>query len=505
VFACVRILSESLAMLPAILYRSLEGGGKERLRGHSIYALIHDAPNDELTPFAFKETLMAHCLTWGNCYAEIEFSGRGLPVALWPLAPQRVNVDRGADGGLIYDVQNTGGPNTVLKPADVLHVPALGFDGIHGYSPVRMAMQAVGLGLAAETFGSRFFGNGANATGVLTHPAQLSKTALDNLKQSFREKHQGLDNSHEPLILEEGMKYDRWTIPPEEAQFLETRKFQVQEVARIYRVPPHMLADLDRATFSNIEHQSLEFVSYSLMPWLVRWQEALTRRLLTPEDRAAGMFIEFVPQALLRGDAAGRATYYRQMREMGVLTADDICEFENLNPLPDGLGKTYILPANMQDAAKLTEPAPAPAPTPAPEPPPASDDEDEDEDEEEDEGDDMQRMRAAVRLLAVDAARRVVRKEVNALTRAADKPDYRAKLAAFYADHTAHVIEVLCPVAQALERAGMACRNLPDVAAAYARRAAAQLAGDNPAALLAAWERDAAAQLIDELTGAHHE
>jgi HK97 family phage portal protein len=480
VMGCVRILSETLGMLPAFVYRRLPGGGKERLPEHPVYQLIHDDPNDEMVPIGFKETVMAHIVTWGNGFAEIERSGRGIPSQLWPITPDRVRIDRTRDGRLFYDVREDHGPNTTFDPADMLHIPGLGYDGIKGYSPVRMSMQAIGLGLAAETFGSTFFGNGANAGGVLEHPNTLSDTAAKHIYDSFVKRAAGLSNAHNPLILEEGMKFNKWSVPPEEAQFLQTRKFQVEEIARIYRVPPHMLADLDRATFSNIEHQGISFIVHSMMPWFARWEQWLAKKLLTREERRAGLFVEFLVTAMLRGDASARATFYKMMRELGALNADEIREAENMNPLPDGQGKMYLVPLNMAPADKIEEiQKPESAPAPAAKEAPAKPD------------DERVAILPVLRVMATDAAKRIVMKEILA----AKRDSFRSKSDEFFADHPATVTTTLAPIVQAMTLAGLPAVDLGAVTSAHVERAKAGIID------VQTWEQHGPGQLVRALIG----
>lgn len=347
VYASVRLLSETMASLPLIVYRRLTGGGKERATDHPLYLVLHDQVNPYMTSMVFRETLMAHLLLWGNAYAEIEYDKKGNIVALWPLLPDRTYPRMDAvTSELYYYTTVASGQEIKLPSWKVLHIPGLGFNGLVGRSPIRMAREAIGLSLATEEFGSRFFGQGAKPGGVLEHPGKLSDDSMRRLRASWAEIHSGLHNSHRIAILEEGMKYQQIGIPPEDAQFLETRRFQVNEIARIFRVPPHMIGDLDRATFSNIEQQSLEFVVYSLRPWLVRWEQAINAKLLMPEQRQI-YFVEHLVDGLLRGDIQSRYQAYAVARQNGWLSADDIRELENMNPLPDGQGNIYLVNGNM--------------------------------------------------------------------------------------------------------------------------------------------------------------
>ncbi len=352
VYSCVRILSEAVASLPIHVYRYNSQGGKEKALNHPLYFLLHDEPNPEMTSFVFRETLMTHLLLWGNAYAQIIRNGRGEIVALYPLMPDRMNVDRDEYGKLYYeytvsseDAHTLKGTTVRLEPSDVLHVPGLGFDGLVGYSPIAMAKNAIGLAIAAEEYGSKFYANGAAPSGVLEHPGTLKDPA--KVRDSWSETFGGSANSHKIAVLEEGMKYTPISINPNEAQFLETRKFQINEIARIFRVPPHMVGDLEKSSFSNIEQQSLEFVKYTLDPWVSRWEQSMIRSLFTKEEKSE-YFIKFNVDGLLRGDYQSRMNGYAIGRQNGWMSANDIRELENLDRIPTELGgDLYLINGNM--------------------------------------------------------------------------------------------------------------------------------------------------------------
>ena len=278
VYSCVRILAEAIAGLPLHLYRYTESGGKEKATDHSLYFLLHDEPNPEMTSFVFRETLMTHLLLWGNAYAQIIRNGKGEVIALYPLMPNRMTVDRDEKGQLYYTYNRSNdeaptmkGSSVVLKPSDVLHIPGLGFDGLVGYSPIAMAKNSIGMAIACEEYGAKFFANGATPGGILEHPGTVKDPA--KVRESWNTAFGGSSNSNKVAVLEEGMKYTPISISPEQAQFLETRKFQINEIARIFRIPPHMIGDLEKSSFSNIEQQSLEFVKYTLDPWVSRLEQ----------------------------------------------------------------------------------------------------------------------------------------------------------------------------------------------------------------------------------------
>lgn len=362
VWACVRLLSETVASLPLFVYRRVSPRGKERAVNHPLYSLLHDTPNPEMTSYTFREMLQAHLLTWGNCYAEIEYGndgyGTGYPKALWPLLPGQMQVER-VKGQIIYLYTLPDGRGITIPNYRVLHIPGLGYNGLVGYSPIRMAKEAIGLSLATEEFGARFFGNGSTFGGFLEHPNKMSKEAQDRFLKAMEEKHQGLSQAHRLAILEEGMKYHSSGIPPEDAQFLETRQFQVSEIARFFHIPPHMIGDLTKATFSNIEHQTIEYAVYTVRPWLVRWEQGLDKKLLSDTERKQ-LFIEHLIDGLLRGDSQSRAAFYKDMFMMGSMSPDDIREKENMNPLPDGMGESYFIPLNMMPLGGTVPPEEAP-------------------------------------------------------------------------------------------------------------------------------------------------
>lgn len=349
VYACVRILSESVASLPLHVYRHQADGSKVRHTGHPLQRLLHDEPNSEMTSFVFRETLMAHLLLWGNAYAQIIRDGRGYPIALYPMLPDRMTVDREPTGELVYTYQSDKG-QVKLQRESVLHIPGLGFDGLIGYSPIAMAKNAVGLALATEDYGATFFANGANPGGVLEHPGVVKEP--DRLRESWQSQFSGT-NTHKVAVLEEGLKFHQMSIPPEQAQFLETRKFQINEIARIFRVPPHMVGDLEKSSFSNIEQQSLEFVKYTLDPWVVRWEQSLQQALVLPSEKAT-IFIKFNLDGLLRGDYQSRMQGYSTGIQNGFYSVNDVRSLEDLNLLSETEGgNLHVLNGNMVKLADV--------------------------------------------------------------------------------------------------------------------------------------------------------
>ena len=338
VYSCVRILSEAVAGLPLHLYQYTDKSSKEKAVENPLYFLLHDEPNTEMTSFVFRETLMTHLLLWGNAYSQIIRNGKGEVVGLYPLMPDRMTVNRDEKGRLYYEYMVSSDDAKTLKdgtvrlsPYDVLHIPGLGFDGLVGYSPIAMAKNAIGLAIAAEEYGSKFYANGAIPSGILEYPGTVKEP--DKVRESWNAGFGGSSNAHKIAVLEEGMKYTPISISPNEAQFLETRKFQINEIARIFRVPPHMVGDLEKSSFSNIEQQSLEFVKYTLEPWLVRWEQAMQRSLI-PQDDKSKYFIKFNVDGLLRGDYQSRMQGYATARQNGWMSANDIRELENLDRIP---------------------------------------------------------------------------------------------------------------------------------------------------------------------------
>ena len=352
VYSCVRILAEAVAGLPLNLYRYTEDGGKEKAIDHPLYLLLHDEPNPEMSSFVFRETLMTHLLLWGNAYAQIIRNGRGEVIALYPLMPNKMSVDRDSQGQLYYTYQRgtdeairDKNQTAILRPSDVLHVPGLGFDGLVGYSPIAMAKNAIGMAIACEEYGAKFFANGAAPGGVLEHPGTIKDP--QRVRESWQSTFGGSGNANKIAVLEEGMKYTPIGISPEQAQFLETRKFQINEIARIFRVPPHMVGDLEKSSFSNIEQQSLEFVKYTLEPWVTRWEQTIQRSLLSTGEKSR-YFVKFNLEGLLRGDYQSRMNGYATARQNGWMSANDIRELENLDRIPaEEGGDLYLINGNM--------------------------------------------------------------------------------------------------------------------------------------------------------------
>jgi HK97 family phage portal protein len=335
VYACIRILAESLASLPLHVYERTGESGKAPAPAHPLYFLLHDAPNSEMTSMTFRETLMTHLLLYGNAYAQILRNGRGEIAALNPLLPNLTDVSREKNGALTYTYQSDDGEKK-LRADQVLHIRALSLDGLTGISPVATARNAIGMSLAIEDYGAKFFSSGATPSGILSSEKEMAHK--EALRESWNKRFAG--GSGGVAVLDGGMAFQAVGIAPEQAQFLETRKFQNTEIARVFRIPPHMLADLEKASFSNIEHQSLEFVKYSLEPWVVRWEQAMNQALFTQGEKAR-YFCKFNLDGLLRGDYKARVDGYRTLGSIGVLSANEIRALEELNPLETARGGDF--------------------------------------------------------------------------------------------------------------------------------------------------------------------
>lgn len=353
VYACVRVLSESLASLPLILYKRQTRGKLPALE-HPLFLLLRDLPNPEITSVELRMWLQGHLASWGNAYAQIVRSRSGQVLEIWPMRPDRVTVYRQNDGWLWYyytpdptDEPDVRKPENWYRFDEVMHLRGLGFDGVMGYNPIRLMAQSLQMVKGAETFSTKFYDNGARPGVVLKHPAKLSQPAYERLRASWEARHQGIENAHRVAILEEGMGIEQIGIPPQDAQFIETMKFGRSQIASIFRVPPHMIGDLDRASFSNIEQQGIEFVQYTLGAWLRIWEQAITRDLLSPKERAT-YYAEHSLDWLLRGDTLARYQAYQAAINAGWMAPNEARERENLNPLPGG--DNLLQPLNMAPA-----------------------------------------------------------------------------------------------------------------------------------------------------------
>lgn len=340
VYACVRLLAESIAGLPLHLYEYTDEAEQNKIKAkeHPLYKILYRQPNPEMTSFTFRETMMTHLLLWGNAYAQIIRDGRNNILGLYPLQPDQMEVDRDKQGRIIYiynaytdDVPDLQNKTYVFRADEIFHIPGLGFNGLIGFSPIAMMKNALGTAIAVEKYGSAFFKNGAQPAGVLEHPSVLKNP--EKIRQNWSDVYGGSGNAHKVAVLEEGMQYKPISLPPEDSQFLSTRQFGVNEICRIFRVPPHMVQDLSHATFSNIEHQSIDYVVYTLTPWLNRFEQAITKDLLLPSEQDT-YFPRFNVDGLLRGDYASRSSGYASGISNGYLSPNDVRRLENMDLIP---------------------------------------------------------------------------------------------------------------------------------------------------------------------------
>lgn len=340
-FACCKVVSEDTAKLPLITYERLQPKGKTPARDHPVYRLLHLAPSDEYTSMTFRETLMYQCLSRGNGYAEIQRNGLGVPIALHLVDADRVEPKRNDDGSIYYEIRQPNGERINIRSFDMLHVRGIGTP-LRGWSVARIAAESLGVGLATQTFAATYFGNGTNVGGVLELPKLLNKVGRDAIRESFEQQHKTARLAHKPIVLWQGVTYKPLEVKADEAQFIESREFSVEDICRWFRVPPHKIQHLKRATYSNIEHQGIEYVTDTLIPWLTRIEQEFNRKLFFDEEE---YFCEHAVQALLRGDSTSRSQFYRTMFEIGVFSSNDIAELENRNPIPGG--DQRFVPANM--------------------------------------------------------------------------------------------------------------------------------------------------------------
>ena len=419
VFACVRVLAETVGSLPLPLYEALGEGGRRRAKEQGLYSVLHDRPNEWQTSQEWREMLTGHVALRGNGYCYIKSGPRGFVDQLIPMHPDRVKPELLPTNRMRYRYRTPEGTDTFYSQDEIFHLRGLSSDGISGLSVIGLMREAAALSLTLETYAARAISQGVRPSGVLEHPGALKNTEIaKRLRDQWNETYAGAANTGKTLILEEGMKWSQIGMSLLDAQFLEQRKYQVTEIARIFRIPAHLVGDLERATFSNIEQQSLEFVMYTMMPWFVRWEQVIARDLIVDPSR---YYAKFLVDALLRADTKSRYEAYAIGRNWGWLSADDIREKEEMNPLPGGLGKIYLQPGNMTPAGQFTQVRPVGGPGAVSE---------------------------QLALVARDAAARLVRKEIAAVTRAArhyadDSAGWSAWLDEFYGALPAEVCERL--------------------------------------------------------------
>lgn len=442
-YACVKVISETIAMLPLFVYKRLEPRGKERAPTHPLYVILHDEPNPEMTSFQWRETAMQHLLTWGNHYSNIERDRGGRVRGLWPLRPDRMRVRRNDSNKIEYLYRLPGEEERLLRPDEVLHLRGGSSDGLLGQSPVGQMRNAIALGISTEDFGNEFYKNGLALSGVLGHPGKLEEKGRKNLEESVGKYRTGMGNRHRFMVLEEGMSYTQVGIPPENAQFLETRKFQLEEMCRIHRLQLHKVQHLEHATFSNIEHQAIEFTMDTVQPWGRRIESDMMRQLLSPSDKAV-YFVEFLLDGLLRGDIATRFTSYGTALGKGWMSINDVREIENMNASDqDGADDLYHENIWYKVGEVVQKPAPA-LPAPKVDVPPE---------------DKSARQVPAGKLreqyapLFEDSAARIVRIEVNDVRRAVEKhfkkhgaPEFEKWLDEFYVKFPAQIEKNMKPL-----------------------------------------------------------
>lgn len=495
--SAVRLLSDTIGAIPLFVYERLGTGGKQRATAHPLYSVLHDLPNPEMTAIDMRSFAVTHLNTWGNFYGNLARDGAGHVREVWPLRPDKMTVNRDPETNQLvysYTVKDVDDP-IPLRADQVLHIRGpLGKDGILGMSPIRQYAEAIGLAMASEQYGARFFGNSGTVNGVLTHPGKLSEDAQKRLGASFKENHGGLTNAHRLLILEEGLSYQKVGLGPEEAQFLQTRAFELAEVARIFRVPLHMLYEMGAKAGSagTVEQLGIEFVAYSIHPWLIRIEQAIYRDLLLPSERDT-FFAEHLVDGLLRADTLSRYQSYAIARNNGWMSADEIRDRENLNPIADGSGKIYLIPLNMVPSTKAGEQPPTsknPTPTDGsalPSGPAAA----------------RQRIADSFRPLFADAAERILRREQDRViaearrqmqTRSSLNGSMTSWLETFYAEHRDYVQRQLQPILTSLENALAATvTDTTDVAA---------LIDDVGTTTVRDWNESSLGQLRDCLTSA---
>ena len=347
IYSCVRVLAETIGSLPLFLYKERRGGGSDKAYDHPLYDLLYNQPNDEMTTVTWREQQIGNQAISGNGYSLITRNARGVPVDIYPLTWTDVQSFRDpTDGKIKYRIMDRG-KGEVFPASQVFHTLGMSPDGHNGYSPIRMSAESIGVGMAAAEFAARFYGQGMNVGGVLEYPTAMSDKAFTRLKEDLDLHGAGMANSWKPLILEEGAKYSRIPMPLNDAQFVETRKFSRDEICGLFRVPPHMIANLERSTNNNIEHQGIEFVKYSLLSYLIGWEKTINWKLLTPADRQAGYYAKFNVEGLLRGDYKSRQEGLAIQRQNGVINADEWRGMEEQNPIGGMDGQAYLVNGNM--------------------------------------------------------------------------------------------------------------------------------------------------------------
>jgi HK97 family phage portal protein len=434
VYACLKVIAETLAMLPLIVYHRTSDTAKERATDQALYRLLKDQPNAWQTAFEFKETMQAWALLYGIAIAIKQFDFTGELVGLKPIHPSWITPEQLDTGRLRFRVRSQTGPDQIYTQDEVFCIRGLSLDTITGLRLSRIAREAIGIARAMEMFSAKFFANDATVGMVLEHPGTLSDLAHTRLSNSFSENFGGVRKAHRPKVLEEGMKLTRLSNNAKEAQLTEARQAQVIEICRFFRIPPHKIAHLLQATFSNIEHQAIEFVTDTMMPWGARWEQAVTRDLIVEPDQYVA---EFLWLSLLRGDVASRYAAYAVGRQWGWLSINDVRQYENLNPIEGGDG--YLEPLNMVPLGTDRALQAAPQAPPSAGGVPGR------------QNDSQQNAAIAMSVLFMDAASRIANAEMREVSARAEKrADDPARFVAwaktFYATHAEYVAKTLAPL-----------------------------------------------------------
>ncbi len=479
VWLCTNLITGAIGSLPLILYKRVDEG-KERARGHVAFKLIHDRPNPQMSAQTFRETLQGHVLLWGNGYARIVMTGGGRPSELWPLLPDRTEPEVTTDNTVIYRVRHDNMQDELLDADEVLHIHGLGFDGIRGYSVISdYARNSLSVGISAERFTGAFFRNGSQMPGIINYPdGVLDDGAVKRYQQQWRDKYSGVDNMHKIPVLEAGLTWQSIGIPPEDAQMLGTLKFGISDVARWFNVPLHMLHELDRATFANSEVQGLDFVKWTISTWMRRWEQEINFKLLTEPERE-DFFVEFLSDALLRGDTAARYSSYQIGRQGGFLTVNEIRARENLESVGEA-GDVLLAPLNMVPASGEGEGNEGGVP-PAPDTPAGG-------------------TRSVESDFILDAWKRIIRKEVKALGRMLKSPEKFVDLSiVFYGQHFDYVRGVLAPARADVRK--IARQHVLDQLKSLRDCGETPDAMVGPFGLFSRWEREVPADRTFQMTG----
>lgn len=358
----LRMISETVGSLPLNVYKRRPVRGQDVWRDHPAHSLLHNEPNPEMTAMSFRQTLCSHAIGYGNAYAEIVRRGDGMPTQLWPLPPDRVKPERSEDGSLWYEIRLHDGGFAYIPAADMLHIPGLSFDGLIGYSLIKVAYESIGINLAQEEYSARFFSNGGHVSLVAETDNVLKPETFERLKGEIQKKIGGLDNAHRIALLEDGIKLKALNISNVDAQLIEGKRFSVEEWARWLSMPPHKLKEMTHATFSNIEHQNIEWVVDTIQPWLIRFEQEYNRKLFRQKNL---FYAKHVVDGLLRGDQKSRYDSYAVARNWGWMSANDVLALEDRNPLPGDTGDIYLSPGNMtraEDAGMQMDKPALPAP-----------------------------------------------------------------------------------------------------------------------------------------------